>query len=83
MSDPEPAVHIGLSAIYQEVLAIKARLGPIAQDLKALRRSTHDSFEDHETRIRASEGGRMPWGVISGLVGLGALGVATVALFVK
>jgi hypothetical protein len=80
---PEPAVHIGLTAIYRELMAIKEQLGPMACDLRALRETTKEGLDDLDNRVDSLEARRIPWGILGGAVGIGGLLVSVIALFVR
>lgn len=74
----EPTIRVGISRVYEKVVAIEQHLAVMTCDVKALRETTREEIGDLETRTRALEEGRFPWVKIGGLVAVLALAATVI-----
>jgi hypothetical protein len=79
----EPSIHIGMSRIYEELMAIQSAVTKMSCDLGALRQTAFEHREDHESRLRALEANRWPWKLIGGVVAVAALVVSILAVLMS
>jgi hypothetical protein len=80
---PEPGVIITLTSIYAKLVKVEKDLARVASDIRNVRSTQHEVDTDHETRLRGLEASRMPWKVIGGFVGVGALLATIVGMLIK